>query len=134
MKMKVYHATKFINEIINEGFKIPKYDINTVGRFGAGIYFGTNIEKAYEFGDINSIITAIIDTKNILKLNYIELIDWFPNKNISIEDYEGVIELREYIISKGFLGCHIYYDDGDEEVVIYDTSIISNICKYKGEF
>ena len=132
--MKVYHATKAINEILNEGFKIPKYDINTVGRFGAGIYFGTTIEKACEFGTVSSVITANVDNNKILKFDYIQLLNWFPEKDLSIEDYEGVIELREYILSKGFLGCHICYDDGDEEVVIYDTSIITNICKYKGEF
>lgn len=131
--MKGYHATNFVNKIIKEGFKIPKYDICTVGRFGAGIYFGTNAEKACEFGNIESIIVATIDDEKILKFNYNKLLDWFPNKDLSVEDYEGVIELREFILDKGFLGCHICYDDGDEEVVIYDTSIISNISKYKEE-
>lgn len=132
--MKIYHATNFGNKIIKEGFKIPKYDINTVGRFGAGIYFGATIEKACEFGAVNSVVTANVDTSKILKFDYIELLNWFPEENLSLEDYEGVIELREYILSKGFLGSHICYDDGDEEIVIYDTSIISNICKYKEEF
>lgn len=123
--MKVFHSTRNLHEILENGFKIPKFNRYTVGRLGNGIYFGATINKANEFGDKNSIVVADIDYSKILKFNYLELLNWFPERNLSVEDYEGVIELKEFILSKGYLGCHIIYEDS--EIVVYDTSIILDV-------
>lgn len=129
--MELFHSTKAVEKILKEGFKIPDFDINTVGRFGAGVYLGTTVEKACEFGVLDSIVVAKVNDNQILKFDYCQLLDWFPERELSIEDCEGVIELREFVLSQGYLGCHICYSDNDEEVVIYDTSIISDLKKYK---
>ena len=125
--MNIYHGTKkkYLDSILNNGFRINESSINE-GRFGAGIYFGLNIKKAQEFSPENVIVLAEIDNKHILEIHYNSLINIYPNKNISWEEEEGIPELKEYILDKGYKAVIIHYNDGDSELVTYDESIVSN--------
>jgi hypothetical protein len=118
--MLCYHGTNFENKksIINNGF------ITNFGRFGQAAYFTQDIKEALCFG--SAIIKVEILEENMIVENYRKLANIFPD--IHIDEEEGIPELREYVLNTLKASAIVLsYDDGTEELCVYDTSLITII-------
>lgn len=117
--MVYYHGTNKANreKILKEGF------ILAYGRFGEGAYFTSNLDEAKGFG--SEICKVSVPEDKVLKIYYPDLINNYPD--LSIEEEEGVTELRDFVLSKGCLAVEIRYVSGDIELCVYDPNIIKII-------
>lgn len=112
-----YHRTSTDNyiSILKTGFQLPKES----SRFGKGIYF-MNLDKNNCFGD--KLLKCIV-TGKILSLWHEEVRDIFNEYNLQPEE-EGIVLLKEYVISNGFDAVEVKYLDGTSELVVYNKDNI----------
>ena len=117
--MVYYHGTKKVNKekIEKEGF------LASYGRFGDGVYFSSSLDEAKVFG--SEICRVSVPEDKVMKIYYPDLINIYPD--LSIEEEEGVPDLRNYVLSKGYLAVAIRYISGETELCVYVPNIINII-------
>jgi len=110
--MIYYHGTtkEKKGQIIKNGFVL------SYGRFGIGAYFSSNLEESKNFGP--EILKIEVSSNKVKEIYYPDL---------SIDEEEGISELKEYVISQGYLAASIKYVSNDVELCIYDTDIINKM-------
>jgi hypothetical protein len=117
--MIYYHGTtkEKKGQIIKNGFVL------SYGRFGIGAYFSSNLEESKNFGP--EILKIEVSSNKVKEIYYPDLIKIYPD--LSIDEEEGISELKEYVISQGYLAASIKYVSNDVELCIYDTDIINKM-------
>lgn len=117
-----FHVTTVnaLKEIEKNGFKV-----GGKCRFGSGVYFFINRKEAHSYNRTGVLVEALIPKKDIACLSYEELRGMFSDLDISWDEEEGVPELKDWALEKGYQGCLITYGDEVSELVVYEPSLIS---------
>jgi hypothetical protein len=126
METIYYHGTSIERavSIQKEGFQ-PQY-----GRFGEAVYFALTVEEAERFG--MAVISVHLTETEIPRFLYREIALRYPGT--SIEEEEGLPELREYVRDTlNALAVIIEYDSGEAELCVYEPNIITLIHDVTGE-
>lgn len=119
MTLRFFHGTDKTNvrKIKELGIE-PSY-----GRFGTCIYSSSNLSEAIKFGDV--VFQIEVDMSKIKEVKYRSLKDIYPWLNIDEE--EGVTEIEDYVKKLGFSGIRVIYNDGTDELCVYDKNSIQFI-------